>query len=189
MKRYEYIVDDNGIIYRKSNKGIKEVPKRLGTRGELEFKHNGKTISYKRFVAIALIPNPNECNEVHYVNSDKFDTRPQNLKWVWTRAGRTFTQEQALQIATDPKLIEYYKTGDKRILRRHINNHFEANKYSPELLSELYILINNYAERNLLFNLESDISGTYIGLIRQSKRKRIKTTDYKEGLLSHQCSF
>ena len=177
MARYEYIVDNNGIVFRKCNKGLKEVPKRLGTRGYLEFKMNGKSTNYKRFVAEALIPNPNGCNQVFSKDADPYNTHPNNLQWVWTRHDRVMTPIEALQRTKDKHLIEYYKTGDKRVLQRGINNVFEKmyGKMKSELMGELYLRIQNYAERNLLFDLKSDIIGTYIGLVRQQHRKRIKT--------------
>ena len=177
MAKYQYIVNSEGIIFRKCNKGLKEVPKRLGTRGVLEFKMNGKTTSYRKYVATILIPNPQNCDKVFSKNSDPFDTRPENLVWVWTRENRTYTAQQALEKTKDSYLIEYYSTGNKRALDRGISNVIEKiySKMKSELLGELYLTIHNYAERCLLFDLKSDIIGTYIGLIRQQHRTKLKT--------------
>lgn len=178
--RYEYIVDNNGIIFRKCNKGLKEVPKRLSKRGYLEFKMNGKTVSYKRFVAQKLLPNPNDYDKVFSKNGDQFDTRPENLIWVWTRENRRYTVQQALERTNDKHLIEYYSTGNKRVLERGINNVIEKihSKLKSELLGELYLIIHNYAERCLLFDLKNDIIGTYVGLIRQQHRVKMKTVSF-----------
>lgn len=177
MPKYEYIVSSDGVIYRKSSKGLKEVPKRLGTRGVLEFKMNGKTTSYRKFVANALIPNPNNCDKVFSRNGDPFDTRPENLMWVWTRENRKLTAQEALQRTNDSYLLQYYQNGDKKVLQRGINNVIERNfsKIDSELLGELYLIIQDYADRNLLFELQTDIMGTYIGLKKQQHRKKIKT--------------
>jgi hypothetical protein len=179
MARYNYIVNENGIIYRQSANGLKEVPKRMGARGYLEFKCNGKTISYKRFVADSLLPNPKGCDKVFSKDGDQWNTHPTNLRWVWTRERRTLTPEQALELTTDKHLIEFYTTGDKRALQRAINNVLEKMyaKMKSEYLGDLYIQIHSYIERNLLFNLKTDIIGTYIGLVRQSKRRKLKTIE------------
>jgi hypothetical protein len=182
MAKYEYEVSSEGIIFRKCKKGIKEVPKRLGTRGVLEFKMNNKTTSYRKYVATALIPNPNNCNKVFSKNGDPFDTRPENLMWVWTRENRIFTPQQALEKTNDKHLIEYYSTGNKKALERGINNVIEKmyGKFKTELLGELYLIIRNYADRCLLFDLKSDIIGTYIGLVRQQHRRRVKIVSLNE---------
>jgi hypothetical protein len=187
MPKYEYIVSDDGIIYRKSGKGLKEVPKRLSVRGYLEFKMNGKTVSYKRFVAQKLIPNPNNCDKVFSKNGNQYDTRPENLMWVWTRENKLYTPQQALEKTNDKYLIEYYSKGDKKALQRGINNVLERiySKDKNNLLSELYLTINDYAERCLLFDLQSDIIRTFIGLQRQQHRKKVKMTQYKDNFISH----
>lgn len=180
MAKYEYIVNEKGIIYRKCNKGLLEVPKRLSKRGYLEFKMNGKTVSYKRFVAQKLLPNPNDYDKVFSKNGDQFDTRPENLIWVWTRENRIYTAQQALERTNDKHLIEYYSTGNKRALERGINNVIEKiySTLKSELLGELYLTIHNYAERCLLFDLKNDIIGTYVGLIRQQHRVKMKTVSF-----------
>jgi hypothetical protein len=177
MAKYEYIVNTEGIIFRKCKKGLTEVPKRLGTRGVLEFKMNGKTTSYRKYVATILIANPNNCDKVFSKNNDPFDTRPENLIWVWTRENRTYTPQQALEITKDKHLIEYYSTGNKKALERGINNVIEKiySKLKSELLGELYLIIHDYAERCLLFDLKNDIIGTYVGLLRQQHRHKTKT--------------
>jgi hypothetical protein len=180
MAKYEYIVNENGIIFRKCNKGLLEVPKRLSKRGYLEFKMNNKTVSYKRFVAQKLLPNPNDYDKVFSKNGDQFDTRPENLIWVWTRENRTYTAQQALERTNDKHLIEYYSTGNKKALERGINNVIEKiySTLKSELLGELYLIIHNYAERCLLFDLKNDIIGTYVGLIRQQHRVKMKTVSF-----------
>ena len=182
MSRYKYIVSSDGIIFRQCKKGLKEVPKRMGARGYLVFKCNGKTISYKRFVAESLLPNPKGCDKVFSKDGDQWNTHPTNLRWVWTRERRTLTPEQALKLTTYKHLIEFYTTGNKRALQRAINNVLERMyaKMKSEYLGDLYIQIHGYAERNLLFNLKTDIIGTYIGLVRQSKRRKLKTIELNE---------
>lgn len=182
MSRYDYIVNNEGIIFRKSNKGLKEVPKRMHSKGYLTFKMNGKEVSYKRFVAQKLIPNPNNCDKVFSKNGNQFDTRPENLIWVWTRENKIYTPEQALKLTTDKHLIQYYSNGDRKALDRGINNIFEKiySNMKSELLGELYLIIYNYAERCLLFDLKNDIIGTYVGLIRQQHRNKLKTTQINE---------
>ncbi len=182
MNKCEYIVDENGIIFRKYKTITKEVPKRLSKRGYLEFKMNGKTVSYKRFVAQKLLPNPSDYDKVFSKNRDQFDTRPENLIWVWTRENRTYTPQQALEKTNDKHLIEYYQTGNKKALERGINNVIEKiySTLKSELLGELYLIIHNYAERCLLFDLKNDIIGTYVGLLRQQHRTKLKTIALNE---------
>lgn len=184
--KYTYFVSPDGIIFRWcKTKGYKEVQKRLGTRGYLEIKMSNKHYSYKREVAKALVPNPNNCDKVFSKDGDQFNTHPSNLRWVWTRENRTFTPEQAIEKATDRRLIECYLRNDRKALRRYINSHFEklyAN-LDTNYIGDLYIQINKYAERNLLFDLKTDIIGTYIGLIKQSKRNKLKTITLNEKVL------
>ena len=176
--RYDYYVSDEGLIYRKSkHTDFKEVVKRFGTRGVVELKIDGKSKVYKHFVAVALIPNPDNADKVFSKDGDQMNTHPSNLYWKWTRERRNFTAQQALERTKDKYLIEYYTTGDKRVLKRGINNVFEKiyGKIDSEFIGELYITIQNYADRNLLFDLEKDIIGTYIGLKKQQFRKQVKT--------------
>ena len=89
---------------------------------------NGKSTNYKRFVAEALIPNPNGCNQVFSKDAIRIIHTLIILQWVWTRHDRVMTPiEAALQRTKDKHLIEYYQTGDKRVLQRGINNVFEKN--------------------------------------------------------------
>ena len=185
MKRYEYIVSEDGLIFRKSGKGLKEVPKRMHPRGYLTFKMNGKETSYKRFVAEKLLPNPNGCDKVFSKDGNQWNTHPSNLKWVWTRERRCLTPEQALEKTTDKHLIDYYQNGNIKSLQRGINNVLEriTKNIDMNLLSDLYIQIHNYSERNLLFELESDIIGTYVGLKKQQHRNKIKTVQFNERIM------
>jgi len=179
-KRFNYLIDENGIVYRECRSYIKPIEKRLGSRGYCEFKMGNKTVLYHKIVAQFLIPNPNKCNEVWLKNpDDKFNMHPSNLFWVFRRCNQNFTIEQALERTTDIRLIEYYNTGDKKLLQKQIVSEIEKMTAKKEVLvnhlGSLYELIFNYAERNLLFNLQSDIVGTYIGLCRQEHRNKHKT--------------
>lgn len=180
--KYDYYVSDDGIIYRKSGKGFKEVPKRLSVRGVLEFKLNGKTTSYRKFVATALIPNPTGADKVFSISTDPMDSNPKKLYWVWTRERKHLTAQEALQRAIDPVIINYYTTGDKNQVIRKINSIIEQLKgrNKNNLVGELYLLIMDYLERNLLFDLKNDIIGTYVGLCKQQYRKKIKTIKYTQ---------
>lgn len=180
--RYNYFIYSNGIIYRGCKSKITPIEKRLGTRGYCEFKMNGKTVVYHQIVAKFLIPNPKKSNKVFFNSEDRFDMRPENLRWVWTRENRTLTEDEAIEIATDNKIIECYKTGDKKRLKILINNYFNKHKFPNDFLGELYIIINNYADRNLIFDLDKDIPGTFLGLIKQQYRKKIKILDLKQQL-------
>lgn len=176
-KKCSHWVSKDGVIYAKYKKGFTEVKKRIGSRGFAVFSMNGKHCNYKRFVAQALIPNPKGCNQVFSKDGDSLNTHPNNLQWVWTRHDRAMAPHEALQRTKDKHLIEYYQTGDKRVLQRGINNVFEKmyGKMKSDLMGELYLIIQNYAERNLLFDLKSDIIGTYCGLIKQKYRDKLKT--------------
>lgn len=180
--KYDYYVSAEGIIYRKSGKGFKEVPKRLSVRGVLEFKLNGKTTSYRKFVATALIPNPTGADKVFSISTDPMDSNPKKLYWVWTRERKHLTAQEALQMAIDPVVINYYTTGDKSPVIRKINSIIEQlnGRHKKNLVGELYLLIMDYLERNLLFDLKNDIIGTYVGLCKQQYRKKIKTIKYTQ---------
>lgn len=179
--RYSYCIDEAGIIYRKSGKGLKTVPKRLGQRGYCEFKMNGKTVVYHQIVAKYLLPNPKRCDKVFFNSYDVFDTRPENLRWVWTREHRTFTPAQALEKAKDKELIELYTTGNKRGFdRRFIEVLKKINATKSEHVGDLYLTVQNYAERCLIFDIEKDVKQAFFGLIKQQKRNKLKTIQLNE---------
>jgi len=171
-----YWAKDNGTIYVQNNLGFREVKKRIGRRGYLECKIGNKTVSYKREIAKAFVPNLNDCNKIFSKNRNQFDTHPSNLMWVWRRDGKHYTTQQALERTNDPYLIEYYQNGNKKSLDRGINNVLEKiySKQKFELIGELYLTIHNYAERCLLFNLKDDIIITYWGLLKQQHRNKQK---------------
>lgn len=190
MAKYQYVVSPEGIIYRWSKKrGLQEVLKRMGSRGYLVFRKNCKEISYKRFVAETLIPNPNGCNKVFTNDGDQWNTHPDNLRWVWTREKRVMTPQQALARTNDPYLIDFYKNGNRESLsiglRKAIDN--LHGRFKNEMLGELYLKLNEYADRCLLFDLKMDAIGTYIGLVRQEQFyyfKNVQLYENKHGSVS-----
>lgn len=188
----DYMIDESGVIYRKYKYGLKEVEKRLGTRGYCEFKMNNKTVIYHQVVAKMLIPNTKGCNKVFFNSDDRFDMRPENLRWVWTRENRTYTRDEALSKTNDKYLILYYNSGDRNHLdmgiEYHLRNMYEKCNTSTlnSLMGELMICIYNYAERNLLFDLKSDLIGTYIGLCRQRHRSKLKLVPMKDYYIAKQ---
>jgi len=46
---------------------------------------NRKSEYVHRLVAITFVPNPNNLREVNHINSDRSDSRVENLEWVSTR--------------------------------------------------------------------------------------------------------
>ena len=187
MAKYEYIVSEEGIIFRKCKKGLKEVNKRLGYRGVLEFKMNGKTTSYRKFVATALIPNPDNCDKVFCRDGNPFNTHPSNLYWWWTREGKTFTPEQAISRCKDAKLIDAYKSGNVKNVVRLINNFFEKQCFTKnfDLMTETYLLLVNYAERNLIFDIKKDFRITFRGLLKMKLIREGKQSQFNEKYLFH----
>lgn len=184
--RYSYLLDENGTIYRKSKKGLKEVEKRLGQRGYCELKINGKNQTYHQIVAKYLVPNPNNGNKVFFNSSNVFDMRPQNLRWVWTREYQRLTPQEAIKRTKCRNLIAYYQTGNRRIIDslipdvlRKIYSIFDRNKVD-EMLGELFELFYNYLDRCLIFNIENDLIQTLRGLLKQEIRDKVKTIQINE---------
>lgn len=188
-RKCDYVISTEGVIYRRYQYGLKQVEKRLGQRGFCEFKMDGKTVQYHQVVAKTLVPNPEGAKVVFFNSHDKFDLRPQNLRWVWTRYNQRFTPQQAIKKATDRDLIAYYKSGNRAVLDSRmiqiIDNMHRIFKKSElnGLLGELYLVINAYAERCLLFNLEADVMQTYKGLRKQQQRRKIQSLEINEKLL------
>lgn len=179
--RYSYCIDDSGVIYRKCGKGLKVVKKRLGQRGYCEFKMFNKTVLYHQIVAKYLVANPNNGNMVFFNSYDVFDCSPKNLRWVWKRQGLTYTPEQALLRAKDTELIELYKTGSKSgFNKRFIEVAKKINAINHDLIGDLYLTIQNYADRCLIFDIEKDVKQTFFGLIKQNKRNKQKTVQFNE---------
>jgi len=177
-KKCDYYIEPNGTIYRKYKYGFKEVPKYLGQRGTCEFKLNNKTVMYHQIVAKMLVPNPNNGNKVFFNSSDKFDLRPQNLRWVWTREHQRLAPQEAIKRTKCRNLIAYYQTGNRRIIDslipdvlKKIYSIFDRNKVD-EMLGELFELFYNYLERCLIFNIENDLIQTLRGLLKQEKRDK-----------------
>jgi hypothetical protein len=185
-KRCDYYIKPNGTIYRKYKYGFKEVPKYLGQRGYCEFKLNNKTVMYHQIVAKYLVPNPNNGNKVFFNSSNKFDLRPQNLRWVWTREHQRLTPQEAIKRTKCRNLIAYYKTGDRRIIDslipdvlNKVYSIFDRKKVD-EMLGELFELFYNYLERCLIFNIENDLIQTLRGLLKQEVRYKVKTCQINE---------
>lgn len=184
--RYTYLLDENGTIYRKSKKGLQEVEKRIGQRGYCELKIKGKTFVYHQIVAKYLVPNPNNGNKVFFNSSNVFDTRPQNLRWVWTREYQRLTPQEAIKRTKCRNLIAYYQTGNRRIIDslipdvlNKVYSIFDRKKVD-EMLGELFELFYNYLERCLIFNIENDLIQTLRGLLKQELRTKVKACQINE---------
>jgi len=184
--RYTYLLDKNGTIYRQTGKGLKEVEKRIGRRGYCELKIKGKNYIYHQIVAKYLVPNPNNGNKIFFNSSNVFDTRPQNLRWVWTREHQRLTPHEAIKRTKCRNLIAYYQTGNRRIIDslipdvlNKIYSIFDRKKVD-EMLGELFELFYNYLDRCLIFNIENDIIQTFRGLLKQELRNKVKTYQINE---------
>ena len=184
--RYTYLLDENGTIYRKSKNRLQEVEKRLGQRGYCELKIKGKNKAYHQIVAKYLVPNPNNGNKVFFNSSNVFDTRPQNLRWVWTREHQRLTPQEAIKRTKCRNLIAYYQTGNRRIIDslipdvlNKVYSIFDRKKVD-EMLGELFELFYNYLERCLIFNIENDLIQTLRGLLKQEVRDKVKTCQINE---------
>lgn len=182
--RYSYLLDSDGEIYRKCDKWLKPIKKRLGQRGYCEFKLNGKTVLWHQIVAKYLVPNPHGGNMIFFNSYNVFDLRPQNLRWVWKRQGLTYTPEQALAKAKDKELIEFYKTGNRNGFdRKFIDVCKKLDAINDDLIGDLYLTVNNYAERCLIFDIEKDVRQTFFGLKKQAKRNKKKQLQILEKLM------
>ncbi|MHB9142734.1 MAG: hypothetical protein ACYC25_12735 [Paludibacter sp.] len=186
-KKCDYVIDANGTIYSRYKNGrLKEIPKRLCKRGYCEFKINNKHVSYHQIVAKYLVPNPNNGNKVFFNSSNRFDMRPQNLRWVWTREHQRLTPQEAIKRTKCRNLIAYYQTGNRRIIDslipdvlNKVYSIFDRKKVD-EMLGELFELFYNYLERCLIFNIENDLIQTLRGLLKQELRKKVKTCQINE---------
>jgi hypothetical protein len=115
-----------------------------------------------------------------------FDTRPQNLRWVWTREHQRLTPQEAIKRTKCRNLISYYKTGNRRIIDslipdvlNKIYSIFDRNKVD-KMLGELFELFYNYLERCLIFNIENDLIQTLRGLLKQEIRDKVKSYQINE---------
>lgn len=179
--RYEYLIEPDGTIYRKSGTGIKPVEKRLGSRGFCEFKMIGQTVQYHQIVAKYLLPNPTNANMVFFRTKDYFNCSPENLRWVWSRQGRTLKPQEAIQRSKDRDLIAYYRTGNKDVLISILQR--ETAKISKELAGSVYLTAYNYAERGLLFDAQKDVKYLAYAAMKYSNKKRLHTVQINERYL------
>lgn len=101
-----------------------------------------------RLIAMAFLPNPNNCREVNHKDGNKLNNSVENLEWVTTRQN----QLHAITSGLRPSLkLDFEKAKEIRRL-------YASGKYTQTKLAEIF-----------------GVKKTQIGYIIQSKRW--KTTD------------
>lgn len=105
-----------------------------------------KLVTIARIVATLTLPNPNFYPDVMHLNGDRFDNRPENLKWV--------SKSQYLKAIWAKKKAEKEKEQRaKEELRK------EANKHKSE--AEIFLESMSDDEKwQLFFDPDKDIPGT-----------------------------
>lgn len=68
----------------------------------------GKTVAVHRVVALAFVPNPDPVNktDVHHINNNKHDNRPENLMWVTTQENVRYAWRDGLGFANRSLSVE-----------------------------------------------------------------------------------
>lgn len=114
---------------------------------------------------------------ITFKNGDKTDIRPDNLQGKFTRHYKKYTVEQALKKVKCETTRRYYENKSKGILNSEFEKQMKVlakaygNEKTNEVISETYILINDYADRNLLFDIQKDTAFTFRALLRQKDRE------------------
>ncbi len=127
LRRYEVTSNGDVISYRKSLSGrlMTPVPVRSGYMRYQLVTDSGERITFyaHRIVAIALIPNPDNLEQVNHIDGCKTNNHPTNLEWVThsensvhaIKTGlKKITRGEALSELTDEDVSEIrkmYATG------------------------------------------------------------------------------
>jgi hypothetical protein len=83
----KYLVSRDGYIYKETKYGFFELKPSQVHNGYLTISipREGTCVKHRtkihRLVALAFIPNPNQCDLVIHLNNDPTDNRVENLKW------------------------------------------------------------------------------------------------------------
>jgi hypothetical protein len=120
---------------------------------------------------------------ITFRNGDKTDIRPENLQGKFTRHYKTYTIEKALTKVKCETTKRYYETKSKGILNSEfekqiavLQKHY-GNEKTMDILGDTYLLINKYAERNLIFDIQKDTSCTFKALLKQKERNKRKSKE------------
>ena len=167
--------------FKKWKCGLKEL-KVHNMWDNLVVKCDRKRYWIKRLIATYVLNIPTDLHIV-CINGKLDDLRPENLKGKFTRHKKNFTIDQALEKVTCETTKRYYETKSNKILNSEfekeisrLTKNFGIEKVS-EFAGETYLLINNYAERNLIFDIKKDIQCTFKALIKQKQRDKWKSKE------------
>ena len=115
----DYIVTDNGEVYRLPHQRCKETKKqklREHNNGYLRATIHGKDMYVHRLVALCFIDNPNGYKEVNHKDGNKKNNAVSNLEWCDRRKNNKHAFETGLRDYGELKKISLSK---KAIEARH----------------------------------------------------------------------
>lgn len=130
-----------------------------------------------KIVATYLVSNPMSYKYILFLDGDKSNCSPENIKWIsnkqdaskrnvyekWRGKKLNYTKEYAIKNCTCLILQKYYKTGDLTIINKEVDNIFR--NVSPQVQRTMgwsYIYLLDRLERNSLFiDLKSCFLGNY----------------------------
>jgi hypothetical protein len=161
----DYIVTDNGEVYRLPHSKRKEARKqnlRKHSNGYLRATIHGKDMYVHRLVAICFIPNPNEYKEVNHIDGDKTNNSVSNLEWCDRKQNnlhafhvlKVRTAEDMKRISNSEKAVKVRKKrrrfsdDEVKTIRR-----LSKQGYSDSELSRLY-----KCARGVIYQIKKRIS-------------------------------
>ena len=180
-KEREYLVRDNGCVFRKSNKNKKGVLDDKWTFGRKDSRSGYMLIGSERvhrIVATAFHGEPSDKElVVDHIDTNRANNRPENLRWVTklenalgnpiTRAKIIFLCGSIEKFLEDPSILHMYSNLDKDISWMRTVTKEEAC-ISRERLEE-------WAKRNSQSNESSTLTGKPLNdwIFQKSKDKKI----------------
>jgi hypothetical protein len=167
----EYFFCKNGLLYRNE-----ELIKPLKDKdGYLYYNIyiNGKRVQRyaAKLVARCLIPNRFNFKFIEFIDGNKLNCHPSNIKWIsnkqdaekrksydnWHGKKKTSTREEAIEKCTCPILKEYYLTLDIEVINRYFCEIFkQVRKSIKQMIGIAYLYVVDKIKR---FTLLGNIKG------------------------------
>ena len=143
----DYLIDENGNIYStRKKKYLKTIINKYGyCKVKLQKNKIIKMFSVHRLVALAFIPNPNNCPQVNHIDGNKLNNNVDNLEWCTSK----HNMNEAVRIGLFENVKK--KNRENAIKNNLCKYHVLANEKTKKK-------VNQYDKDNNLLNTFESIS-------------------------------